>query len=171
MEITRMSSKIGNTLGVAIGAAFIGSLSLSQLAAASPAFQASDLATGYMLAAAGEGKCGEGKCGIEKMDSNKDGKVSMDEMKAMKTANLEQHFKEADTNGDGFIDKAEMDAHHAAMKKKGHEGSCGGDKKKAEGSCGGDKKKAEGSCGGDKKSAEGSCGGHKDAEGSCGGAR
>ncbi|MGN6519612.1 MAG: HvfA family oxazolone/thioamide-modified RiPP metallophore [Dokdonella sp.] len=165
-----MSSKIGNTLGVAIGAAFIGSLSLSQLAAASPAFQASDLATGYMLAAAGEGKCGEGKCGIEKMDSNKDGKVSMDEMKAMKTAHLEEHFKEADTNGDGFIDKAEMDAHHAAMKKKGHEGSCGGDKKKAEGSCGG--KKAEGSCGGDKKkSAEGSCGGHKDAEGSCGGAR
>ena len=63
-----MSSKIGNTLGVAIGAAFIGSLSLSQLAAASPAFQASDLASGYMLAAAGEGKCGEGKCGVEKMD-------------------------------------------------------------------------------------------------------
>ena len=54
-----MSSKIGNTLSVAIGAAFIGSLSLSQLAAASPAFQASDLASGYMLAAAGEGKCGE----------------------------------------------------------------------------------------------------------------
>lgn len=165
-----MSSKIGNTLGVAIGAAFIGSLSLSQLAAASPAFQASDLASGYMLAAAGEGKCGEGKCGVEKMDTNKDGKVSMEEMKAMKMNNLEEHFKEADTNGDGFIDKAEMDAHHAAMKMKGHEGSCG-DKKKAEGSCGGDKKKAEGSCGGEKKakSAEGSCGGHKDAEGSCGG--
>lgn len=163
-----MSSKIGNTLGVAIGAAFIGSLSLSQLAAASPAFQASDLAAGYMLAAAGEGKCGEGKCGLEMMDSNKDGKVSMDEAKAAKMADLEKHFKEVDTNGDGMIDKAEMDAHHAAAKK-GHEGSCGGDKKKAEGSCGG-KKSAEGSCGGDKKkSAEGSCGGHKDAEGSCGG--
>ena len=147
-----MSSKIGNTLGVAIGAAFIGSLSLSQLAAASPAFQASDLAAGYMLAAAGEGKCGEGKCGegkcgIEKMDSNKDGKISMDEAKTAKMADLEQHFKSVDTNGDGFIDKAEMDAHHAAAKK-GHEGSCGGDKK---------------------KSAEGSCGGHTDAEGSCGG--
>jgi len=166
-----MSSKIGNTLGVAIGAAFIGSLTLSQLAAASPAFQASDLATGYMLAAAGEGKCGEGKCGVEKMDSNKDGKVSMDEAKAAKMADLEQHFKDVDTNGDGFVDKAEMSAHHAAMNKKGHEASCGADKKKAEGSCGGDKKKAEGSCGGEKKakSAEGSCGGHKDAEGSCGG--
>jgi uncharacterized low-complexity protein len=154
-----MSSKIGNTLGVAIGAAFIGSLSLSQLAAASPAFQASDLASGYMLAAAGEGKCGEGKCGVEKMDSNKDGKVSMDEAKAAKMADLETHFKAVDTNGDGFVDKAEMDAHHASMKK-GQEASCGGDKKKAEGSCGGEKKA---------KSAEGSCGGHKDAEGSCGG--
>ena len=102
-----MSSKIGNTLSVAIGAAFIGSLSLSQLAAASPAFQASDLATGYMLAAAGEGKCGEGKCGVEKMDTNKDGKVSMDEAKAAKMADLEQHFKDVDTNGDGFVDKAE----------------------------------------------------------------
>ena len=64
LEKTRMSSKIGNTLSVAIGAAVIGSLSLSQLAAASPVFQASDLAAGYMLAAAGEGKCGEGKCGV-----------------------------------------------------------------------------------------------------------
>ena len=154
-----MSSKIGNTLGVAIGAAFIGSLSLSQLASASPAFQASDLASGYMLAAAGEGKCGEGKCGVEKMDKDKDGKVSMAEMKEMKGDKVEEHFKKADSNGDGFIDKAEMDAHHAAKKAR----------KGAEGSCGGDKKGAEGSCGGDKKSAEGSCGGHKDAEGSCGG--
>lgn len=156
-----MSSKIGKSLGVAIGAAFVGSLSLSQLAAASPAFQASDLAAGYMLAAAGEGKCGEGKCGIDKMDSDKDGKVSKAEMKAMKDAHVDEHFKQADANGDGFIDKAEMDAHHAAMKKhrKGAEGSCGGDKKGAEGSCGG------------KKGAEGSCGGHKDAEGSCGGLR
>jgi uncharacterized low-complexity protein len=145
-----MSSKIGNSLGVAIGAAFIGSLSLSQLASASPAFQASDLATGYMLAAAGEGKCGEGKCGVEKMDANKDGKVSLAEMKEMKAEKSEEHFKMADTNNDGFVDKAEMDAHHAAMKKKhkGAEGSCGGDKKGAEGSCGGDKKAAEGSCGG-----------------------
>jgi uncharacterized low-complexity protein len=145
-----MSSKIGNTLGVAIGAAFIGSLSLTQLATASPAFQASDLATGYMLAAAGEGKCGEGKCGVEKMDANKDGKVSLAEMKQMKDAHVEEHFKKADSNGDGFIDKAEMDAHHASMKghRKGAEGSCGGDKKGAEGSCGGDKKGAEGSCGG-----------------------
>ena len=63
-----MSSKIGNSLSIAIGAAVIGSLSLSTLAAASPVFQASDLASGYMLAAGTEGKCGEGKCGMAKLD-------------------------------------------------------------------------------------------------------
>ena len=162
-----MSSKIRNTLGVAIGAAFIGSLSLSQLAAASPAFQASDLASGYMLAAAGEGKCGEGKCGVEKMDTNKDGMVSMEEAKAGHFS--DSQVKAWDKNGDHMLDASELTAMHAAMDKKHAEGSCGADKKKAEGSCGADKKKAEGSCGADKKKAEGSCGGHKDAEGSCGG--
>ncbi|MFI4968801.1 MAG: hypothetical protein ACHP7D_01250 [Lysobacterales bacterium] len=140
-----MSSKIGNTLGVAIGAAFIGSLSLSQLAAASPAFQASDLAAGYMLAAA-EGKCGEGKCGVAKMDKDGDGKVSMAEATAGGFS--ESQFKAWDKNGDGMLDATELGTMHAAMDKghmmnkdhkKGAEGSCGGDKKEkgAEGSCGG----------------------------------
>lgn len=148
-----MSSKIGNTLGLAIGAAFIGSLSLSQLAAASPAFQASDLASGYMLAMAGEGKCGEGKCGVAKMDTDKDGKVSMAEATAGGFS--ESQVKAWDKNADGVLDGTELTAMHAAMDKghkKGAEGSCGGDKKAkgAEGSCGGDKKEkgAEGSCGG-----------------------
>jgi uncharacterized low-complexity protein len=145
MEITRMSSKIGNTLSVAIGAAVIGTLSLSQLAAASPVFQASDLASGYMLAAAPEGKCGEGKCGVAKMDTNKDGKVEMTE--AVAGGFSETQVKAWDKNGDGSLEENELKAMHAvmdnsgAMKKKGAEGSCGGDK--------GDKKKgAEGSCGG-----------------------
>ncbi|HEX5124054.1 MAG TPA: hypothetical protein VFV97_12475 [Rhodanobacteraceae bacterium] len=139
-----MSSKIGNTLSVAIGAAVIGSLSLTQLAAASPVFQASDLASGYMLAAA-EGKCGEGKCGVAKMDKDKDGKVSMQE--AMANGFSESQVKTWDKNGDGYLDANELKAMHAimdnggAMKKKGAEGSCGGDKadkkKGAEGSCGG----------------------------------
>jgi uncharacterized low-complexity protein len=144
-----MTSKTGNTLAVAIGAAFNGSLSLTQLAPASPAFQASDLVAGTVLAGP-EGKCGEGKCGIGMMDTDKDGKVSMDEMKAMqskKMDKMEEHFRMADTNKDGFIDKAEMDAHHAQMKK--------------------DHMRK----GADMKGAEGSCGGHKDAEGSCGGKR
>ena len=142
-EITRMSSKIGNTLSVAIGAAVIGSLSLSQLAAASPVFQASDLAAGYMLAAAPEGKCGEGKCGVAKMDTNKDGKVEMSE--AMAGGLSESQVKAWDKNKDGSLEENELKAMHAvmdnggAMKKKGAEGSCGGDKAKkgAEGSCGG----------------------------------
>ncbi|GAA0704840.1 hypothetical protein [Dokdonella soli] len=154
-----MSSKFGNTLGVAIGAAFIGSLSLSQLAAASPAFQAGDLASGYMLAMAGEGKCGEGRCGVAKLDKDGDGKVSMEEAKAGGFS--ESQFKAWDKNGDGQLDATELAAMHAAMDKGHHK-----DKKGAEGSCGGDKKAAtkgaEGSCGGDKKEkgAEGSCGAH-----------
>ena len=127
-----MSSKIGNTLGVAIGAAFIGSLSLSQLAAASPAFQASDLATGYMLAAAGEGKCGEGKCGASKAkvtqaegkcgegkcgdasftrtDSDHDGKVSRDEFLAV-ARDRAGDFDRIDADHDGFISEAEAYQH------------------------------------------------------------
>jgi uncharacterized low-complexity protein len=162
-----MSSKIGNTLGVAIGAAVLGSLSLSQLAAASPAFQAGDLASGYMLAMAGEGKCGEGKCGVAKLDKDGDGKVSAAEAKAGHFS--DGQFKAWDKNGDGQLDAGELTAMHASMDKhhgkKGAEGSCGGDKKAkgAEGSCGGEMKAkgAEGSCGGAKKEkgAEGSCGG------------
>ncbi len=135
-----MSSKIGSSLGIAIGAAFIGSLSLSQLAAASPAFQVSDLATGYMLAMA-EGKCGEGKCGMAKLDTNKDGKVSLAEAEA--GGLTAAGFKTLDKNGDGSLDAGELGAMHAAMDKGGK----------------------------DAKAAEGSCGGHKDGEGSCGGMR
>jgi len=138
-----MSSKIGNTLSIAIGAAVVGSLSLSQLAAASPVFQASDLASGYMLAAGAEGKCGEGKCGVAKMDTDKDGKVSMSE--AMAGGFSESQVKYWDKDKDGSLDANELKAMHAIMDKsagkKGAEGSCGGDKKDkgkgAEGSCGG----------------------------------
>ena len=137
-----MSNKVTKTLSLAVGAALIGSFSA---ASASTAFNLVDLGTGYMLAAAGEGKCGEGKCGegkcgMEKMDTNKDGSVS----KAESQAHHDSMFASIDTNKDGSVSKAEFDAHHAAHK--GKEGSCGGDKGK-EGSCGGDKGK-EGSCGG-----------------------
>jgi uncharacterized low-complexity protein len=138
-----MSSKIGNTLSIAVGAAIVGSLSLSQLAAASPVFQASDLAAGYMLAAAGEGKCGEGKCGVAKMDTNKDGKVEMAEATAGGFS--ESQVKAWDKNNDGSLEANELKSMHAIMDgkamKKGAEGSCGGDMKD-------DKKGAEGSCGG-----------------------
>lgn len=103
-----------------------------------------------------EGKCGEGACGMDKMDTNKDGKISKAEYDAAHK-NGGGNFAKHDTNKDGFISAAEMKA--------AHEGKCGGDKA-AEGKCG------EGKCGGDKpaaapekKAAEGKCG-----EGKCGGA-
>ncbi len=98
-----------------------------------------------------EGKCGEGACGMDKMDTNKDGKISKAEYAAAHK-NGGGDFAKHDTNKDGFISAAEMKA--------AHEGKCGGDKA-AEGKCGGDKPAAAP----EKKAAEGKCG-----EGKCGGA-
>lgn len=160
-----MSNKIGSSLGIAIGAALVGSLSLSQLAAASPAFQVNDLASGYMLAHVG------GHVNLATLDTDGDGTVSLAEAKAGGFS--EEAFNKYDKNGDGVLDTNELKTAQAVMdknhpEKKGAEGSCGGDKKAtakgAEGSCGGDKKAAT-------KAAEGSCGGHKDGEGSCGAMR
>lgn len=143
-----MSSKISSSLGVAIGAAVIGSLSLSQLAAASPAFQVSDLASGYMLAHAGN------HVDLATLDTDGDGKVSLAEAKAGGFS--EEAFNKYDKNGDGVLDTDELKIAQAVMDKNHPE------KKSAESSRGDDKKA---------KTAEGSCGGHKDGEGSCGGMR
>ncbi|AKC87526.1 HvfA family oxazolone/thioamide-modified RiPP metallophore [Pseudoxanthomonas suwonensis] len=124
---------------------------LAGLTLTGAAFAMQPLAQGYMLAAgdaakAQEGKCGEGKCGIEKVDTDKDGRVSQAEFVAAHPDKADQ-FAKIDANQDGFIDEAERKAHHAA---KGTEGKCGeqaGDKKAGEGKCG------EGKCG------EGKCGG------------
>lgn len=115
-----MSNKIVKPLTVALGAAFVGSLSLSQLANANAAFQITPLVGGYALAA--EGKCGEGKCGATK---------------GMKCMDMKDKAQQ---------DKCMADAHPAD--KKGKEGSCSADKKGKEGSCSADKKGKEGSCGG-----------------------
>ncbi len=52
------------TLSLAVGAAFIGSLAMSSAATAS-SFNVTDLDAGYQLVGekGKEGKCGEGKCG------------------------------------------------------------------------------------------------------------
>lgn len=98
-----------------------------------------------------EGKCGEGACGMDKMDTNKDGKISKAEYDAAHK-NGGGDFAKHDTNKDGFISAAEMKAtHHEG---KGAEGKCG------EGKCGGEAAAAP-----EKKAAEGKCG-----EGKCGGA-
>jgi uncharacterized low-complexity protein len=129
---------------IALGTALAG------LTLTGAAFAMEPLAQGYMLAAgeagkAQEGKCGEGKCGIEKVDADKDGRVSQAEFVAAHPDKAE-HFAKMDANQDGFVDEGERKAYHAA---KGAEGSCGGEKadKAGEGKCG------EGKCG------EGKCGG------------
>jgi uncharacterized low-complexity protein len=144
-------SKIVKPLSLALGAAFIGSISLSQVALADTSFQLNQMKSGYNLAdqapapadaaKSKEGKCGEGKCGANK------GKKCMD-----MTAKADQ-------------DKCMAEAH-----KKGAEKSCSGDKKGAEKSCSGDKKGAEKSCSGDKKGTEKSCSADKKGtEKSCSG--
>ena len=140
-----MSNKIVKPLTVAIGAAFVGSLALTQMANASTAFQVTPLLSGYTLAGS-EGKCGEGKCAVAKMAKKGETKVSMQE--AMAHGFSESQVKAWDKNGDGSLDSSELKSMHMAMDKKGKEGSCSADKKGKEGSCSADKKGKEGSCGG-----------------------
>jgi len=126
---------------LAMSAALAGGLAL-----AGSAFAMQPLAQGYLLSAgdgakAAEGKCGEGKCGIDKADTDKDGKVSQAEFVAAHPDKADK-FASIDANADGFLDAAEVKAHH--------EGKCGegkNDKAAKEGKCG------EGKCG------EGKCGG------------
>ena len=73
-----MSKKSIKPLTLAVGAAFVGTIALASLAQANTAFTVKPLLSGYMLAGA-EGKCGEGKCSAAKMDTDKDGSVSMAE--------------------------------------------------------------------------------------------
>ena len=60
---------------------------------------------------------------LARIDTNHDGKISRDEMRAQ----ADEHFAKLDANHDGFIDKAEMDAAHERMrermgKMRGHRG-------------------------------------------------
>lgn len=135
-----MSQSSKKPVAIAIGTALAGGLMLS-----GSSFAITPLSQGYLLGAqdaakaadakAKEGSCGgdkakaEGKCGIEKVDTDKDGKVSRAEFDAAHPDKADK-FAAIDPNGDGFIDKAEQEAHHAKAKA-GMEGKCG------EGKCGG----------------------------------
>lgn len=141
-------------------------LAISAAIAAGSMFSMQAMAQGYMQdaptatksAKASEGKCGEGKCGgqkagaakadhegscgMAKMDTDKDGRLSRAEFNAAHKGS-EQKFAGHDGDGDGFITQAEMDTHHASMKKGDGEGKADAAMKKmqAEGKCG------EGKCG------------------------
>ena len=139
-----MSQSSKKPVAVAIGTALAGGLLLS-----GSAFAVTPLTQGYLLAAqesasadaktsegscggdkAGhEGKCGEGKCGLDKVDTDKDGRISRAEFDAAHPDKAAK-FASIDADGDGFIDQAEHEAHKAAAKAD-MEGKCG------EGKCGG----------------------------------
>jgi len=129
-----MSSK-KNLISVAVGTAFAATLGAAPVAfAAENPFALQSMDKGYMVAdnhgkAMKEGKCGgmkagEGKCGMAMADTNKDGKVSLEEA----TKHHETMFGMMDANKDGFLDKDEMAKMTAG--KKPMEGKCG------EGKCG-----------------------------------
>ena len=128
---------------VSLGTALAGGLLLS-----GSSFAITPLAQGYMAggpqatgsAKAAEGSCGgdkaktdakagEGMCGIDRVYTDKDGRVSRAEFEALHPEDGED-FVAMDTNADGFVDKAEHEAHTAAGKAD-MEGKCG------EGKCGG----------------------------------
>ena len=129
-------STIKKPVAIAVSAALAGGLLLS-----ASAFASTHLAQGYLLGAdtgakavegscggdkGAEAKCGEPKCGMDKMDTDKDGKLSRAEFAAAHDGK-DDKFAAHDPNNDGFISAEEMKAHHAA----------GGDKAAGEGSCGG----------------------------------
>src|SRR5688572_1239264 len=128
-----MSKQTNKPIALALGA-IVGGLALS-----GSAFAMSDLASGYMLgtgAAAPDNKAAEGSCGVEKMDTDKDGKVSKAEFGAAHKVDTSK-FAAHDTNKAGFISLNEANATGEGkfganqVKKKAGEGKCG------EGKCGG----------------------------------
>ncbi len=117
-----MSNKIVKPLVIAIGTGLVGTLSLAQMAQANPTFHLNSLVAGYSLSVAGEGKCGEGKCSVAKMAKAGETSVSKDE--AIAHGFSADQVKAWDKNGDGKLDQTELTAMHAAVDKKGKEGSC-----------------------------------------------
>ena len=54
---------------------------------------------------------------FDKFDTDKDGRISKEEMRA----GTDKVFADVDTNKDGFVSKDEMEAHHKAMREKMHD--------------------------------------------------
>jgi uncharacterized low-complexity protein len=81
VEETPMSKMNRNPLTLALGAAF----AMSGAVAQASLFQTADLGTGYMVAAAGDGKAAEHKCGEGKCGEGKCGAKGGDADKAAKT--------------------------------------------------------------------------------------
>ena len=112
-----MSKQTNKPIALAVGAALVGGLALSASAFAmtdlSSGYMVASAAAGEPKA--GEGKCGEGKCGMEKMDADKDGKISSAEFGAAHKGDTSK-FAAHDTNKDGFVTADELKAHKAVPK-------------------------------------------------------
>ena len=66
-----------------------------------------------------EGGPGDGRQNMmEQADANHDGKISFDEFKTSHEQRMQEHFKKMDANGDGFIDKAEVQKGREMMREK-----------------------------------------------------
>jgi Spy/CpxP family protein refolding chaperone len=70
-----------------------------------------------------DGEGGPGKDGkrhpgemFQKIDTNEDGVLSLEELQNSKAKRLAEHFDEIDGDSDGQITKEEMKVHHEAMK-------------------------------------------------------
>ena len=122
--MSNSNSKTSKSVVLVAGAALAGGLALS-----GSAFAMTDLASGYMLSAGEGAKAGEGKCGVEKMDTDKDGRVSQAEFGAAHKGDTSK-FAAHDTNQDGFLSADELkdkkDAKKGDMEGKCGEGKCGG---------------------------------------------
>ena len=113
-----MSNNIVKPIALAIGAAFAGSVELTQHAYASGTFQLSPLMAPYTAAAdaVADAKATEGKCSM-KCDSNKDGKATKAE--AMAAGWTPAQFDAADVKHRGFLTQADFDAYHLLNKSDG----------------------------------------------------
>jgi uncharacterized low-complexity protein len=128
-----MSKQTNKPVALAFGA-LVGGLALSSSAFAMSDL-ASGYMLGAGQAAATEAKAAEGSCGVAKMDADKDGKVSQAEFGAAHKGDTSK-FAAHDTNKDGFLSADELKAKGegkcgADKKKAAGEGKCG------EGKCGG----------------------------------
>lgn len=61
-------------------------------------------------------KKGDKESLLEKLDTNKDGKLSRAEVDASDKSKLKDKFAEVDTNKDSFLDKAELKAYKKEKK-------------------------------------------------------
>ena len=109
-----MSKSTAKPVALAVATA-LGGLALS-----GATFSMAPLAGGYMLAAQDAGadvpvaaKEAEGRCGMQRADSDGDGRISAEEFAAAHPEKDPSYFAGMDSNGDGFVDKGEHDAHHA----------------------------------------------------------